>query len=405
MVLVLSVTTESPSRRRRWFQFSLRSLLIALTVAAVWLGLWSSRAQRQKRAVAAARQAEMYIVYDSEYDDARSAAPEWLLKLLAVDWFADVVEVYDDTDRRLDLEPGESEGIQGTDWLAREMSAFPRLRKLMLSDPAVDDAFLRCVSSCRHLEYLDVTDCRITNAGLSHLTPLRGLKSLNLDGARVDDDGVARLDMLSRLETLSLDRTRVGDRSLVAIGRLNNLETLSLMGTRVTDRGMRHLSRLVRLERLFLNDTSVTDDGVAQLGGLAALTTLNLKGTRATEECLASLVKLRRLSNFVADFPVSDRGIDSLSKLPLKSLSIQCGQVTERGWTQLESMRRLDHLELRGKVIDNAVLGLLVRLPKLTSLELEGTSISPEAAARFPTRGRWVYIDGVCYTPVCGGAQ
>jgi hypothetical protein len=347
----------------------------------------------------------IYIVYDFERDDARSAGPKWLVQILGVDWFADVVEVCDETFRRLDINPSDSEGPRSALWLAREMSAFPRLRRLSLSDPAVDDAFLRCVLSCRDLEYLDVRDCRITNAGLYHLTPLRGLKSLNLDGTSVDDDGVARLDMLGRLETLSLERTRVGDRSLVAICRLKNLQTLSLMGTWATDRGMRHLAGLVRLERLFLSKTSVTDDGVAQLAGLAALTTLNLKGTQTTEGCLASLVRLRRLSNFVADFPVSDRGIDFLGKLPLESLSIQCGHITQRGWKRLESMRQLDHLELRGKAIDDAVLGLLARLPKVSSLELEETIISVEAAARFPTRGRWVYIDGVCYTPVCDGAQ
>ncbi|MHC4401523.1 MAG: hypothetical protein ACYTG0_17765 [Planctomycetota bacterium] len=45
-------TATQPKSRRRWFQFSLRTLLIVVTVFAVWLAYRANRVAQQRRALA-----------------------------------------------------------------------------------------------------------------------------------------------------------------------------------------------------------------------------------------------------------------------------------------------------------------------------------------------------------------
>ena len=49
---------QTPARRR-WFRFSLRGLLVALTVVAVWLG-WNVHVVRQRKAALAAPSVETW---------------------------------------------------------------------------------------------------------------------------------------------------------------------------------------------------------------------------------------------------------------------------------------------------------------------------------------------------------
>ena len=53
-----------PIKRRRWFRFSLRMLLVVVTVLCVWLGFKVNAARRQKEAVEAILKAGGQVSYD-----------------------------------------------------------------------------------------------------------------------------------------------------------------------------------------------------------------------------------------------------------------------------------------------------------------------------------------------------
>jgi hypothetical protein len=63
------MTTDSPKRKRRWFQFRLRTLLLLVTVFAVWFGWLAHQARQQKEAVAWVREMEGTARYDYELDE------------------------------------------------------------------------------------------------------------------------------------------------------------------------------------------------------------------------------------------------------------------------------------------------------------------------------------------------
>jgi hypothetical protein len=180
-----------PSRpRRRWLRFSLRTLLLVVTLVAVALSVWVNQAERQRRAVAAIRAAGGWVKYDYERRplvtgtavgfsvqstpqssfDGELPGPDWLCRLLGVDYFADVT------------------------WALRF--------------DEIDVAILCALTS---LERLDLSGTQVSDAGLAHLSGLTSLQVLNLDGTQVSDAGCVRLSGLTSLQELSLYDTQATD--------------------------------------------------------------------------------------------------------------------------------------------------------------------------------------------------
>jgi len=94
-------------RRRRWYQFSLRTLIAGMVLVSILLGLLAvrmGRARRQAAAVATIRKHGGHVTYDYAFPDdnprysplqwqAKSNVPNWLLDPLGEDFFHDVVGV------------------------------------------------------------------------------------------------------------------------------------------------------------------------------------------------------------------------------------------------------------------------------------------------------------------------
>jgi hypothetical protein len=173
-------------------QFSLRLMLVVLTVLCIVLGVWIVPRERKLRAVKAISKLGGYAIY-FEPDKVRP----WLPKV----YFDDVKQV-------------------------------------LLCDTQVTDDMLALLEPLRKVQWLDLDNSRITDAGLVHLERMTDLKVLSLMGTQVGDAGLAHLQGLSRLQVLYLDRTQVGDAGLIHLHRLTNLQQLWLSDTKVTDEGI-----------------------------------------------------------------------------------------------------------------------------------------------------------------------
>ena len=104
--MVASNSTSSiapaPPRRRFGLRFSLRAFLGGVTLFCILLAWQLHRAKQQKEAVAAIQAAGGWVHYDYQRPDslsgtidpqARPWEPKWLLTLVGIDFFHDVVEV------------------------------------------------------------------------------------------------------------------------------------------------------------------------------------------------------------------------------------------------------------------------------------------------------------------------
>jgi Leucine-rich repeat (LRR) protein len=222
---------------RRWFQFSLRSLLVfvaLISVACAWLHSSWERARRQRAAVEALASSGM-IRYDYEPDASgqeRScgglSAPTWLRRLLGDDFFCDVVIVCSG---------------QGDDQL-QHLAAFGHLRRLTLAGGGrVTDAGLEYVKDLSRLQELTISGTNITDAGLKYLSNLTELEVLWLTATEITDAGLDSLKGLSRLRDLDLSDTAITDAGLMKLTGLRELKSLDVSNTKVSDAGVARLKR------------------------------------------------------------------------------------------------------------------------------------------------------------------
>jgi hypothetical protein len=133
---------EAPARKLRWFQYSLRSLLLFTLLVSVgmsWVAVRMGKARRQKEAVEEIRKLGGVVLYVHELQTSGNPLP--------------------------------SKGPPGPAWLRSWLG---------------DDFFTTVVD-------VEFPSSSVTDAGLTHLKGLTQLWTLDLDDTNVTDEGVKRL--------------------------------------------------------------------------------------------------------------------------------------------------------------------------------------------------------------------
>jgi hypothetical protein len=177
--------SDSPKRKRRWFQFSLRTLMIFTLICAIGSACLAprlQRAQRQKSAVEGILKDGGVVWYDYEVNSegnqiagAERPGPAWLRKLLGDDFFADPVFAEVRTDSALE-----------------NIGELSQLHGLALMNSRVTDSGLKHLESLRKLEWVNLNVTNLTDAGLEQLARVRQLRSLMIWKTGVTNEGVAK---------------------------------------------------------------------------------------------------------------------------------------------------------------------------------------------------------------------
>jgi hypothetical protein len=236
------MSNDVPKRRRRFWQFSLRTLLVLITVFSLWLGLWVKDARRKKEALDAVLQMRGFVEYAHQFpggkrgggkrnDKAEPTAPAWLRKSLGDEYFVRAV------------------GLQ-------------------FAEVPIRDEDLVHVGVLTDLEYLSFLAGRgekITCPGLAHLRNLTQLRSLDLLAHPITDDSLPLLEPLTQLEYVDLRSTRITDEGLKHLKLLKALRSVALSNNQISDAGLRYLKDLPNLKSLTLRYTKVTDEGLQDL--------------------------------------------------------------------------------------------------------------------------------------------
>ncbi len=164
---------------RRRVQFGLRTVIVFVILCVVvssWLAVRIAQARRQAEVVARINKIDGVIVsYDFREDRQNhphrpSPAPEPLIRLLGVDFFADVVDLF------------------GRDDFKSHYPQFP-------NDPYYPqhrDAALADVAALKQLEFLFIGGDEVTDAGLSQLETLANLRCIYISHTKVTKKGLAK---------------------------------------------------------------------------------------------------------------------------------------------------------------------------------------------------------------------
>jgi hypothetical protein len=177
--------------RRRWFQYSIRSLLLLILVVSIpcsWYAYHRYKVLKAARAVERLQElgCVLSVIHGQDWDD-------WTCygALIGDEW-------------------------KGTDADLALLGDLPDLKELYLDNPNIAEAGLAHLRRLRGLEALHVSSHRVTDATLHHLARLMELETLELTGP-ITDEGLDALRGLKKLRELKLSETRTSQKR---IGRL-----------------------------------------------------------------------------------------------------------------------------------------------------------------------------------------
>jgi hypothetical protein len=329
----------------------LRTLLVLLTIAAVWLAVVANRAREQLAVVARIEQLGGTVWYDWEYEqhrsgdpsllrDAQPRGPRWLRRLIGPEYFQDVVwVVLDET--------------AVTDGDLRRIGKLRRLQLLSLNRTCVSDAGLRELRLLTELRSLGLAETNVTGEGLQHLIRCKELQILILDGSAFGDAGVRYISQFRELHMLALGETHISSAAVEPIGNLEELQFLSLSHTAVDDAAVRALQRCAS-----------RDYSTLCLSG----TRISARGQRAIHEALAPNSEI-----WESDiFDVEGGDFTTATGVP------QWGAVCAR-LHLLDGEHRVKLVDLTGSTLSDDQVALLHGLKHVELIDFRGAKVSDEA--------------------------
>ena len=240
---------------RRVLRFSVRTLLIVISVFSIWLGWWSTRAHQQRRGVTRVKEHRGVVVYDYQWHTPPAGTGGWLQYVDG--WWDEHLEAPTNPLRN---------------WLG-------------------DDYF----STVRGVSFNWFDEAEISPADLQHLTAFTGLRKLSISGMGVGDSGLSYIGRLTSLRSLALEREDVSDAGLDQLTKLHRLESLFLRSRRISDDGLKSIARLRNLRMLRINESSITGEGLAYLRDLPNLEYISLNQSPVNVTSLKKAQTLPRL--------------------------------------------------------------------------------------------------------------
>lgn len=186
--MCMSNRLPTTTPKRRWLQFSIRTVLLLVSVLCVALTVLVVPLEQRRRAVEAIEALGGRVTYvDSQTTD----------------------------------------------------ESFPRgLLRRWLPQAYVDEVAI-----------VGFSNTQITDAGLAPLEGLTGLRELYLDNTQITDAGLAHLKGLAGLQTLLLHDTQITDAGLTHLKGLTALRVICIENTQITDAGLAHLEDLPGLQK------------------------------------------------------------------------------------------------------------------------------------------------------------
>lgn len=215
----------------------------------------------------------------------------------------------------------------------------------------------------------------------------RRIAALDANGL-MTDAVLSRITQLDHVTALNLSGSReLTDDGLLQLSRMPQLQRLGLNeypGGRLTDRGLEVLRHLPNLQRFELTwQGGVSDAGIANLKFCDQLEHVDLMGSPTGDGAIEALRGKLKLRYFNSGKLVTDAGLRQLHRLPSLTHLLIDGPFTSDGLASVAKLEPLAELDLfwHATSIPSDAFAHLTRMPNLESLGCDG-ELSDDAAMR-----------------------
>jgi hypothetical protein len=361
-------------RRRRWLQFSLRSLFVVFTILIVWLGSWIQSAREQEQTIKAVqRQCEILTVwYDDEFANEKDngyggrsgeSIDGVVIHLRRKSWVPAVVQSRLGKDFFHDAISVAFTGARDQSNLFQQVARLSRLEQLT-PHVSVRDEDIKRIAGLRRLKWLDLMDPtpELTDKALEVLVQMPSMEALSICDASITDRGLAALANMRQLKELTLgplpfcsirnSRFHFTDEGITRLESLTNLVCLELDCPTLSTEGLRHVAKLTKLKRLKLNGRGITDNDLGLLASLPNLESLELRNATFSGVGFAGLSCLSKLEQLELEGSnITDEAMSCIARMPtLSILGIDNSHLTAAGIEQLAVAPKLQQVQVRSPV-------------------------------------------------------
>jgi len=254
--------TDKSTRKstRRFVRFSLRGLLIVMTVLCIWGGITVNRVHRQKRAVEAVIRDGGYISYhyQSQPDNGAPGFGRGGYGLGRGGYVGRGAF----TGRWAPPKPPGPKWLR--EWLGDHYFVTPVLVQNR-GQGATDENSIAYLKDMPSLETLSWREAKFEQSDFEAIGSLHQLRKLFVYYSNMNDEGLSKLKGMTNLEMLGLSGTEITDAGLAHLASLPKLTYLSIAKTKLTDDGISHLEKMTSLREIELFRTNVTREGVKSL--------------------------------------------------------------------------------------------------------------------------------------------
>lgn len=385
--------------RRHWLSFSLRALLVLMTILCMFLGWIGPKWLEMKREEAAVKKTQAVggqIIYDYQHEHAiyrrdhpevfgsvppDPYGPQVLRDLFGEHILSRVVEV-----RFAKFDASGGDPNQAT----AELPKLHHLKQVEFNRPvALTDDSIEQLKKIRSLRSIALGGNTITAGRVKRLSQESLLETIALSGTDATYHQIQQLKHFPHLKQIVLSSRQMSDRGFESLGSIATLESLSLRQTPglsdIHVNSLLHLKHLTCFDMSYhIGSHSLTERSIPTLCEIETLEILCLQFENTPVEYdpqqyqdLTQLTQLRKL--WLVGSNLKDASMETIGKLDnLNDLNLSQTQVSDTGLTHLRTLKQLRNLSIAYTSATDDSLRQLEELPELESLNLQGMPISEE---------------------------
>lgn len=378
----------SPTKpRRRWLRFSIRALLVLVTLICILLG-WLGREiyqHHQRRAMFSRIEVSGGDVF-ADLDAFHYGPTLTFSEQLLTWWYGS--EVYLLQIDTVQLRDGNQ------DVLLSDLAALHTVETLTLENVAITDETVRVLQQMKSLKDLNIISHTITPGELSRLAAIPTFHDLRLGLDAANNANLAVVKPLASLSSLVLIEGPLTDEGLRSLQGTPNLAAIQLIFlSKITPDGIQELATLSKLESLELNSLPNSNANWKAVGQITSLKSLRVVGTgidpfQASQKELSYLNTLTNLEVLdLPQVPFDDQTLKAVRSMgKLQKFRCLGPRVTDDGLVSLQGLVNLETLKLTHAKISIDGLEQLSQMPALQEVDLgkldvtfNGKTVSPPA--------------------------